>query len=666
MLSAGLFAAVAHWRPLAAVLVPTLVPGLLLADMIDIVQAGPSATIVDGMLRPDATAGGSVLGALVLAFGWLIGLNAAMIVLAGRLRGVAVPSRQALGRALRTAPESAMAVVLMLVLIGVVTLCGAGAAANANGLELPLLAVIIGCGLVLVSTRLLLLPAIVLRDNELPLLRHAHRLAAGRLPSTGIAMSAVIVLPWLANQFVGGQLDRVPLPHPPYLGWLGQVLAVLGMLLLAAVQASLLMVAYLRPRGSLQAGPVQTDPARVEAVLAGLGATTAAPAPRRATGWALAALLPLPLLLGITVAAVNPYDSPTAVSQEVSWSGAILATAWPTGRHPIVVTEYGMHWCRDDACAASDAHNSAVTWLGADNAATAIGADGTVVTAGLRGRDMPDVIRTDGNDAVALERCDGPGRCTDGITKWHTGGEESQPVLAVAPGPDGSVVVATARPLLVKDGEPDRVELAVTRCNTVHCTRRSLAVLGTVEAAVNRTQFYDANMRTVVPQLTLALDDQDRPTALLRDASGGRAWLATCPAADCKGARLEQIAAPADPTLPTALVDYGELGLHEAAELGGDQGRWPLAVRGNTACGLTTTPGPRPVVYVRFGAPAPEPQRLALWCTAVDGRTRVPRRVTLARLTAEPYYLALVAGPDGRLLALWDDDGYRHTLLVTP
>ncbi|MDI1459743.1 hypothetical protein QEZ54_02060 [Catellatospora sp. KI3] len=665
VLVAGLVAVVTHWRALAAVIVPTLLPALLLADVLAIVQAGPSATIVDGVLRPLATNEGSVVGGLVVAFGWLLGLNAAMVVLTGRLRGVTVPPRQALRRALRTLPESAVAVLLLLLLVGAVAVGAAFAAAGADELQLPLLVVLIAGGLVLVGTRLPLLPALVLRDNELPLLRHVHRLVDGRLPSTGIALSVVIALPWLADLLTDGRSQPVAPPYPAYLGWVGQVLAVVGLLLITAAQAALLTVAYLRQRAPGQAGSVEADPARIDAVLAALGATGTAPAPRRAAGWTLAALVPLPMLLGLGVAAVNPYGSPRAVSQQVSWSGAILATAWPAGRHPIVVTDWGVHWCRDDACASSDQHTSAVTWHGAEGTASAIGADGTVVAAGLRGRDVPDLVRTDGNDAVQLERCDGPERCDDGITRWHTGGEEAQPVLAVAPGPDGSVVVATARPLPVKEGDPERVELAVTRCNTVHCNRRSLAVLGTVEAALTSPDRHGDSLRTVVAQLTLTLDADDHPTLLLRDAAGGRAWLATCPAADCRGARVEQIGAPADATLPAALLDRGGPRLVEGAELGGDQGRWPVAVRGDTACGLTTAPGPEPVVSVRIGAPTPTPRRLALWCMPADGATWPPRRVTLAPLTGEPYYLALVAAPDGRLLALWDDDGYRHALLVT-
>ncbi|WP_212833513.1 hypothetical protein [Catellatospora sp. TT07R-123] len=664
LLSAGLLAVLAHWRPLAVVLVPTLVPALLLAEAIRIGQAGPAATILDGVLRPDATVDGSVVGWLILAVAWLIGLNAAMLVLAGRLRGVAVPPRQALRRAARTAPESAVAMVLLLVLTALVLGCVTGAASGGEELKLPVLLVGIVLGLALVSTRLLVLPALVLRNNDEPLLRHVGRLASGRLPSTGIALSAVIVLPWLADRFdsASAALDT---SHPRAIALLLRVLVVVGVLLVTAVQASLLTVAYLRPRGPRQPGPAETDLARIDRILAGHGATATPPPPRRAAGWALAALVPLPMLLGVAVAAVNPYGSPRADSYEVSWSGGIVAAAWPAGRHPIVVTEYAVHWCRDDACADSDTHTSEVTWFGSDGTSAAIGADGAVVAAGLRGRDVPDLVRTDGNDAVQLERCEGPGRCTDGITKWHTGGKEEQPLLAVAPGPDGSIVVATARPLPVKEGVPTRAELAVTRCNTVHCTRRSLAVLGTVDVMLSAIEGGGSGMRTAVPRMTLTLDDQDRPTVLLRDAAGTGAWLATCPAADCAGAHVDRIAAPGDPTVPAVLLDRGGPALVPGYELGGDQGEWPLTVRGHTVCGLTTAPGPGPDVYFHFG-PAEQRRRLAAWCEPADGFDGRPRRITLAQVDAEPYYQALVAGPDGRLLVMWSDDGHRYAMLVTP
>jgi hypothetical protein len=304
--------------------------------------------------------------------------------------------------------------------------------------------------------------------------------------------------------------------------------------------------------------------------------------------------------------------------------------------------------------------------------ATAITADGDVVSAGIRGRESP-AVKTDGDDAVQMQRCTAPwgpatarpkpGSCEDGITRWHSGGNEGQAYLAVAAGPDGSVVVATARPLQVRSGARPRTQLAVTRCNTVHCNRRSLDVLGTVEVELGAwLPEGTVTAPAYAPLLQLTLDASDRPTVLLRDPAGRRAWLAVCPTAACDTTRITEIGAPERATdqavlllgsTPRLVAGGDAITFHAPVAIGaGGPGLYVLGTESDLAASV-------PLAPAEYGT-----GRLVLWHCPPGSADRA-RRVALPLLTGELFHVALVTSGDGKVLVTYSDSGHRYAVLVT-
>ncbi|GAA1418029.1 hypothetical protein GCM10009662_70770 [Catellatospora coxensis] len=757
--------ALKQWRGLLVAAAAALVPALLARQVIGLFALNTNATVVDGTFTPVPAAGAGGAGLVALGLGWIVALVAGIAVASGGLRGIPVDPRAALLLALRRLPALVPALLLIAVAavgLQVLTLVAVAFFDIALPQDLATAAVfgLFVLALVVLASRLLSLPAIVLGDGTVSWLLHAHALAAGRMLTTGGALATGVVV---APALVGMGAAALTQAQPAF----ALLFAALAGVIVPAVQAAVLVTVYLqrRPAGSRGAeadldrvdqtlsalspatAAVRADPAdaaapssadgmastvepsaAVDAPADGAGApaTHALPdrtrsthtaalrarGPRhgavRRTGrvvvpaqvraalrrsvivlrrshaalgrpWtgrpalvaALASLL-LPALLGLGFAATDPWDSPHASRHGVSWSGEVLATAWPAGRHPVVVTDYGPHWCLDDGCHSVRSRSSEPLMLGAPMPATAITPDGDVVSAGIRGRES-QAVKTGGDDAVQMQRCTAPwgpatarpkpGSCEDGITRWHSGGNEGQAHLAVAAGPDGSVVVATARPLQVRSGARPRVQLAVTRCNTVHCNRRSLDVLGTVE--VELSAWLPEGMVAApayAPLLELTLDASDRPTVLLRDPAGRRAWLATCPTAACDTARITEIGAPERATdqavlLPGStprLVAGGDaITFHAPVAIGaGGPGLYVLGTESDLAA-------PVPLAPAEYGT-----GQLVLWHCPPGSADRA-RRVALPLLTGDLFHVALVTSGDGKVLVTYSDSGHRYAVLVT-
>jgi hypothetical protein len=752
--------ALRQWRGLLVVAAATLVPALLARQVIGLFALNTNATVVDGTFTPAPAAAAGGAGLVALGLGWVVALVAGIAVASGGLRGIPVDPRAALLLALRRLPALVPALLLIAVAavgLQVLTLVAVAFFDIALPQDVATAAVfgLFVLTLVVLASRLLSVPAIVLGDGAVSWLLHAHALAAGRMLTTGGALATGVVV---APALVGMGAAALTQAQPAF----ALLFAALAGVIVPAVQAAVLVTVYLqrRPAGSrgseadldrvdqtlsalspASAGPARagddpaddtvpsaapsltalasadsakasaahalTDPTRstrtaaVRATGPRHGAVArpgrfALPAPllaalRRsaaALGRAYAALgrpwtgrpalvaalasLLLPALLGLGFAATDPWDSPHASRHSVSWSGEVLATAWPAGRHPVVVTDYGPHWCLDDGCHSVRSRSSEPLMLGAPMPATAITADGDVVSAGIRGRES-QAVKTDGDDAVQMQRCTAPwgpatarpkpGSCEDGITRWHSGGNEGQAHLAVAAGPDGSVVVATARPLQVRSGTRPKVQLAVTRCNTVHCNRRSLDVLGTVE--VELSAWLPEGMVAApayAPLLQLTLDASDRPTVLLRDPAGRRAWLATCPTAACDTAKITEIGAPERATdqavlLPGStprLVAGGDaITFHAPVAIGaGGPGLYVLGTESDLAA-------PVPLAPAEYGT-----GRLVLWHCPPGSADRA-RRVALPLLTGDLFHVALVTSGDGKVLVTYSDSGRRYAVLVT-
>ncbi|WP_155371824.1 hypothetical protein [Catellatospora vulcania] len=785
--------ALKQWRGLLVVAATALVPALVAREVIGLFALNGSATVVDGTFTPSPAAAAGGAGLVALALGWVVALVAGIAVASGGVRGIPVDPRAALLLALRRLPALVPALLLIAVAavgLQVLTLLAVAFFDIALPQDVATAAVfgLFVLALIVLASRLLTVPAVVLGDGAVSWLQHAHALAAGRLLSAGGALAiGVVVVPALTGMGATALAQAQPA--------FALLVAAVAAIVVPTVQSAVLATVYLQPRPTGGRGaeadldrvdqalsalspapaadPPPADPAEDAVAPAELatalpapaaqvqaGTTTpahaaaqpAAPAwtdgttstpgpPLRASGprhgsptrtdrrdalarhsaalgrrsaalarhsaefgrrsaafgrrgfaalgrpWtgraafvtALASLL-LPALLGLGFAAADPWDGPHASRHGVSWSGEVLAMAWPSGRHPVVVTDYGPHWCLDDECRTVRSRSSEPLMLGAPMPATAITAAGDVVSAGIRGRENR-AIKTDGDDAVQMQRCTAPwapadsrpkpGTCEDGITRWHSGGREGQSHLAVAAGPDGSVVVATARPLLVRTGTRPRAELAVTRCSSVHCNRRTLDVLGTVEVELSAwLPEGTVTAPAYAPLLQLTLDAADRPTVLLRDPAGRRAWLGTCPTAACDSPSVTEIGAPERATDQAVLLPGGTPRL-----VAGDTARLVAGGDAITFHAPVAVAAGGPGLYVLgtesdLAAPVPLAPaehgtgRLVLWHCPPGSADRA-RRVALPLLTGELFQAALVTSGDGRILVTYSDSGLRYAVLVT-
>ncbi|MFD0595975.1 hypothetical protein ACFQZ4_29860 [Catellatospora coxensis] len=197
----------------------------------------------------------------------------------------------------------------------------------------------------------------------------------------------------------------------------------------------------------------------------------------------------------------------------------------------------------------------------------------------------------------------------------------------------------------------------------MHCNRRSLDVLGTVE--VELSAWLPEGMVAApayAPLLELTLDASDRPTVLLRDPAGRRAWLATCPTAACDTARITEIGAPERATdqavlLPGStprLVAGGDaITFHAPVAIGaGGPGLYVLGTESDLAA-------PVPLAPAEYGT-----GQLVLWHCPPGSADRA-RRVALPLLTGDLFHVALVTSGDGKVLVTYSDSGHRYAVLVT-
>lgn len=649
-------------RALLVVIALTLVPALLLRELIGVLAGGDAATVLDGTLLPAPAESAGVAGKLLVLAGWIAAVAAGTIVAVGGLRERHVSPWAALRHTARRLPWLGLMLLLIVIAaLGLLLFGGAALGVLEQGSIVELLAaglLVLVPALAVLATRLLVIPAAVLGDGTGSRLAHAHALASGRLLRTGASLLlGVVVLPLVAIAITETVAMRLPAAAVP--------LEALGLAAAALLQSRVLADVYLRRRRADRPGPeAQLD--EVDRRLAELSAP-AAPS-RAAVAWAVVSLL-APALVGGAVVAGDPFGNPRATRNDVSWSGEVLATAWPAGGHPIVVTSWGPHWCLDDACSSVASAASEPLTLGGPYAATAVTADGTVVAAGIRGREMPGVIKTDGDDAVQLQRCSAPwapadarpepGTCEDGITRWHSGGEEDEAQLAVAAGADGAIVVATARPLLPGADGRARVQLAVTRCAGVHCTSRSLKVLATLPLSLDQPDGRFAP----APLLRLTLDAQDRPTVLLRDPAGAIAHIATCTNPACNEVRRTTAPAPGDGAAPAVTVTGadGTPRMIAVPSLGGSGLAPAPLIAGDTRYGLDVEQVPAGAGSL---AGRPAGRRLVLW-QCPPGGTGAGRRTVLAPIELELRQAGLSVAADGRVSVTYGDNGFRYTLLVT-
>lgn len=673
-----------HWRRLLAVLLPVLVP-ILVADHL---ISGHSLTE-----RRDADDIG-LYSLLLFMLGWCVAIPAAVAVAAGALRGRPVRPAAALRLGVGSVPVALLSIALTAgaVWLGLVAVVAPGDQLLGAGPSLIVVVPALCLIAVVVSRILLLVPQGVLGGGPVAVLGWA------RLPAAAAVFIGVVLAPftlgWLAEVARDGLLAAYLPPAPADLvpAVAAAIVADVALVAVFALQAAALTAVYLqRHPGS---APV-ADLAAVDGHLDALRDGTAARPSRTVRSVALAALLAAPALVGGVLVVAQPAVGTPPRVHELDTFGEIEQVFWPAGGHPVIVTDHSVQWCLDDDCAQTREHLREVQ--GGWGTAAGVGTDGTVVLAGLGGRDVDELVVTDGDDAVRLERCVEPGACEQGITRWHTGGarrgdaEEQQSHLAAAAAADGSILVATARPVLVEPGQAPRVELALTRCNTVDCTSRRFMPLGTASADLTAPSRdlpgnWSPRWYTKQPPLvTVRLDARDVPTVFFRDPASDRTWIAACDTAACAkptltdvyaGTRTDQVAFTPGPRPQAVVLGHGmvdfrtgdpdESHVVRLADDPGDPYEGVIEVTPTGVYALLLEPAPEPEgVRLVLDDQPQERLRLSLW-HCPDLRCDAPRKTPLRKLDGQLGAVALAVAEDGRALVTARDRSAQLVMVITP
>lgn len=695
---------------LPRVIAAILVPALLLRFAGRVLIAGDEAIIVDGWLHlPRSSSALWWLPEVPLVFGWCWAVTAGTAVVGAARRGVPMRAGAALRTGLRRVPLTLH--LLVISVVGFVAGAGVvGFAASAG----PWAALAVGLPVALAGTALLArlavaLPAAVLDGRRGgSAVSHAFAITRGGvIRTTTTVVLGVLGVPLVLGRLVGsvgsaadgssasGASASGSSASDLLGGGFGaaMVLAVVSAaaaVAAVAVQSATLAHAYPRSRPDTSAG---TDAAEsgtdaresgADAPESGADAPGSGPG-RRPTGstgdrvrrrrmraltgaLALTAAVTLPATGAAAVTLINPYGVASAHARHSTPVGLVLATAWPAGRPPLVVTEFGIYDCRDARCTAVT-QTSLRGWY----SAAAVGTDGAVVAG--------SVLRPDGRDRLDFGVCDRHRACRAGSVPLFSGGGDPQPDVALALAPDGTVVIASARDLPRVDGAAGRVEVAVTRCADVACERPRTTVLGRVDSSLSARADRRgiASRAAAVPRerLSVRLDPTGTPVVGFREPVGGRAWIGSCVDPDCAGGRLDPRVTRSEASAPFAVTDRSTLlsltggVLYDCGEadcattdVARDQvpGEGALRVSGDGIYGAVAESTTRAGLALHVGEPPPELRRAVLWhCPDVACRDR--RQVRLPAVEAPISQTEIAVGPGGQVLLVQTGGG--RTTMVT-
>lgn len=659
-----------HRRRLLAVLLPVSVPLLIGTFGLDLLGGRDDAAIINGAFVFGGAAGAMSLPKLALAVGaWLLAVTAGTVAAVAGLRGKEVSPLRILGLAVRQIPMLALG------------LCVAGGAALlalwlgfsvAGALGGPLGVVLVAvalAGVAVVAGRVLVaVPARIFGGAAGS--GGIWDLTLGRVLGTaGAFLLGGVVLPLIGAVLLGKLRASRVLPA---------VLDVADAVFLVAVlaaQSAILAYVYLQrrdPAGLTDSSPVEDDragpdraaadsaqagSADLDAVDARLDAIAGEPSrPKRLQPWPAAAavlVLVLVALLPTAVAAANPYQAQTMRSGGDGPPGGAMTLAWPSGQHPVIVTNVGVRYCDDDLCEKYVTRNGGPPVM--DRYGTAgIAADGTVVKGALTGG------QENGGPFIHYGRCTRQGGCQEAWLAARASAEEPfvWSRLAVSSAPDGALWFALAVPPPHDWEGPATIEFKMIRCPDMKCERPQRYSLGTVPGGMGTGMG-----RQEYGRLSIGPDGTPVASFLI----GHAVHVATCAPVTCANPRVTVVggglADDAAWTLREAAdglvwVSNGGLHLGEQGEhivrlvnSGFDKRSAAVATAGTGIYATTAVKAAEPFgVRLSFG-PKPQYWRLMLWHCPDPPCERL-RRIPLDIFEGAPGPVALAVSDDGRVLVV--------------
>jgi hypothetical protein len=484
--------------------------------------------------------------------------------------------------------------------------------------------------------------------------------AAGMVPAAGslLVVTTVLVLTaLLAARLLLGVIGRIAgeAPHQP--SWRNAASFLLGgvvMPMLLTVIADAIGLHDLPYAGPLAGAVVIVIALAAQIGLAARPHAAGGVLPAGAVWWPGFALIGAAVLAPPGLVVLNPYDLPSVRTHDRGPSTA-MAVAWPSGRHPVIVTSGGVWFCDDDLCDRfTDVSGGPPTIDGFGTAS--IGVDGTVVKTAVTGG--PDT----GGPFVQYARCVRDGCRQAWLPVRASGREKPGPPgvgaeAAGAAAPDGSIWLFAAVP--VEGGRYGRYRFLMIHCADIACAAPQRHDLGIADHTP--ADGYPPGRRA---RLTIGADG--RPVASFW--LGWSVYRFSCEPVTCAGPRRSDgRAAPPDAVWATAgdrtiAVRAGEL-------YDGDNSAM-IAPGAGAQSGAVAAVGP--YVYLTAALPGTgergfhvtigEPARYwrqTVWrcsglaCTSapMDGYAGEPRRELLA------------VADDGRILVVRDD---RIVLRETP
>lgn len=689
-----------HWRTLAMVLLPPLIPALIVTNLADVVAAGGDAPIIDGtfvIAEDDGWSGWSRLAIMVTP--WLVAMTAGAVAGVGVLRGVRVSPLRSLWAAAGRLPL--LAAELVVVGLGVaawmwaaVNVAGFLGLGGPPGQLLGLLALIAAAAAAAVAASHLmftLIGTVVEKNVRVYPWRHVRQAAVpfllgGVLP--GFILAAVAGAGGGDSGLVGSW------------SWLVRLAETMLLTAMAAVQAMLLARGYLWLAQAEAADEPAKDPLNaIDAQLASLAprhatTTTASALDTTTSGGALIsrlAALPAVLVLAVptvVVAAVtawNPYDSITIETSALGQGGYARVVGWSADGNPVLSIPGSVVFCHDPVCdSVSSAHGGPETeWM---RGTVTLTPDGDALKIGTSGG------ADSGGPFLHYARCTpGKGQCAEQWLAMRGSAKEQfagWSMFAGTPSVDGGLLFALATPEADKErsaaaGSSDwptavRTRLRLIRCPDFACARPQRYDLGTIPRVDPSWSSGGATGRLVV-------DADGTPHASFR-IDGGYVS-ATCAPATCADPRIVPVDDPYQADFgpiwsvisassprkepPAGLLGSGsDTGHLDAAgtrlEFGPDS---TLTLPGRGTYAVTAERITRRGLHISLGGSTDGEQvgtawRWVLWHCApgcqVPDRTLLDVTASIDDSTMAPPGVQLVRTPDDRILLLRPD----RTLLI--
>ncbi|GAA1384059.1 hypothetical protein [Catellatospora chokoriensis] len=690
--------AVNHWRTLAVVLLPAVIPALIVTSLADFVTAGGDAPIIDGTFVIAEDNGWSGWGRLaIMITAWLVAMTAGAVAGIGVLRGVRVSPLRCVWAVAGCLPLLAAELVVvglgvaawMWVAVNVAGFLGTG---GPPGQLLGLLALAAAAAAAAVAAGHLmftLVGTVVERNVRVRPWRHVRQAAVpfllgGVLP--GFLLAAVAG--------AGGASGLVGT-----WSWLVRLAETVLLTGMVAVQAMLLARGYLRLAQAEAAAEPAEDPLNaVDARLASWAprhaTTTAAsvPDPTTSGGAWISRLAALPAVVAlaaptVVVAAVtawNPYNSITIETSTLGQGGYSRIVGWSAEGNPVLSAPGSVVFCHDPVCdRASPAHGGPETeWM---TGTVTLTPDGNALKIGTSGS------AESGGPFLHYARCTpGKGQCAEQWLAMRGSAKEEfagWSMFAGAPGVGGGLLFALATPEADKDRRAAadgvwptavRTRLRLIRCPNFDCAQPQRYDLGTIPRVDPSWSSGGATGRLVV-------DADGTPHASFR-IDGGYVT-ATCAPVTCADPQIVPVDHPhqansgpiwsvisisppyREPfaSLPGAGSDAGHLDASGTRlEFGPDS---TLTLPGRGTYAVTAERITRRGLHISLGRSAGGEQvgtawRWVLWHCApgchVPDRTLLDVTASIDDSTMAPPGVQLTQAPDGRILLLRAD----RTLLI--